>query len=133
MNETRRNFLVGLFMVMGLGALGYLLVLFGEAPSWLGGAEWTLRIRLDDISGIEEGAPIYLNGIKIGRVTDLDFYDMTAPDHGIEVIGQIKNEFTVPEGSVAQCVGAALGFGQGRITFSTFSRAGEPNHSKKVE
>jgi len=115
MRETRRNFMVGLFMVFGLAALGYLLVLFGEAPSWLGGAEWVLKINLREISGIEEGTPIYLNGIKVGRVTELNFVNLSAPEQGIEVVGQIRKEFSVPTGSVAQCIGPAFGLGRGRI------------------
>jgi phospholipid/cholesterol/gamma-HCH transport system substrate-binding protein len=125
MSETRRNFMVGLFMVAGLGALGYLLVLFGEAPSWLGRAEWVIKIRLDDISGVEQGTPIYLNGIKVGRVTTLDFVDMSAPNQGIEIVGQIRNQFKVPQGSTAQCVGPALGLGRGKIDIFAHG-AGEP-------
>jgi phospholipid/cholesterol/gamma-HCH transport system substrate-binding protein len=115
MKETRRNLMVGLFMVAGLAALGYLLVLFGEAPAWLGGAEWTLKIRLHGISGIEEGTAVYLHGIKIGRVETLEFVRMTAPDQGVEVIAKIREEYNVPTGSVAQCIAPALGMGRGRV------------------
>jgi len=116
MTEGRRNFAVGLFMIAGLGALGYLLVLFGEAPSWLGGAEHTLRIHLNEVSGvIEEGTPVFLNGIKVGRVTELAFVTAGAPDQGVEVITRISEEFAIPSGAVAQCIGPTLGLGRGRI------------------
>ncbi|HRX84746.1 MAG TPA: MlaD family protein [Phycisphaerae bacterium] len=131
MTEMRRNFLVGLFMVVGLGALGYLLVLFGEAPAWLGGAEWTLRIRVNEISGIEEGTPVYLNGIKVGRVTGLAFVRMTEPDQGVEIITQIENDYSVPSGSVAQCIGPALGVGRGRVDIQAHG-AGAPIESEGV-
>ncbi len=115
MTETRRNTLVGLFMVITLSLLAYLMVLFGEVPSWLGGAEWELKIVANDIAGIEAGTPIYLNGIKIGRVSELDFLDMSAPEHGVEIIGKIKDEFSVPTGATAQCISPALGLGRGRV------------------
>ena len=71
MRDATRNMLVGLFMVTGLAVVGALMVMFGEAPDWLGGAELELVIRVDQIGGIDEGTPIYLNGIKVGRVASL--------------------------------------------------------------
>ena len=115
MKEGYRNLLVGLFMVGGLGALGVLLMMFGEAPSWLGGAEYSLSICVDEIAGIDDGTPVYMNGIKIGRVTTLDFINKSAPDKGVKVICSIEKQFTVPRGASAECVGPALGLGRGRI------------------
>ena len=68
MKEHRRNVLVGTFMVAGLGALGVLMVMFGEAPEWLGGAEWELEIQVRQLRGAAEGTPVNLNGVQIGRV-----------------------------------------------------------------
>ena len=115
MTETRRNTMVGLFMVVSLTALAYLMVLFGEVPSWLGGAEWDLKIEVNDIAGIESGTPIYLNGIKIGRVSELDFLDKSAPEQGVEIVCKIKDAFSVPTGATALCIGPALGLGRGRV------------------
>ena len=65
MAETTRNFLVGLFVASSLVVLGSLMVVFGEAPSWLGGSEWTLRITgVEQLSGISDGSPVNLNGIE---------------------------------------------------------------------
>ena len=76
MNETSRNFWVGLFVVLSLGALGVLMVWFGEAPSWLGSGEWTLRIEgVKELRGIGDGSPVTLNGVEIGRVNRLEFED----------------------------------------------------------
>lgn len=115
MSERRRNFLVGLFMIAGLGALGFLMVMFGEAPSWLGGAEWDLKITVSEIAGIDDGTPIYLNGIKIGRVTTLDFVKPSEPERGVEIVGKIKNQFSIPRGARAECIAPAMGLGRGRI------------------
>ncbi len=115
MNETKRNFAVGLFMIGGIAVLGYLMVLFGEAPGWLGGAEYELRIEVKEISGIDDGSPIYLNGIKVGRVTTLDFIDMARPEMGVVLFGKIKKEFSIPLGARAECISPTLGIGRGRV------------------
>ncbi|HNO77670.1 MAG TPA: hypothetical protein PKN33_06375 [Phycisphaerae bacterium] len=115
MNESKRNFAVGLFMIGGIAVLGYLMVLFGEAPGWLGGAEYELRIEVNEISGIDDGTPIYLNGIKVGRVTTLNFLDMAHPEMGVVLMGKIKNEFSIPVGARAECISPTLGIGRGRV------------------
>jgi phospholipid/cholesterol/gamma-HCH transport system substrate-binding protein len=115
MNESRKNFAVGLFMIGGIAVLGYLMVLFGEAPGWLGGAEYELRIEVNEITGIDDGTPIYLNGIKVGRVTTLKFLEMTRPEMGVVLIGKIRKEFSIPKGARAECISPTLGIGRGRV------------------
>lgn len=103
-------------MMAGLGALGALMVLFGETPSWLGGEQYELRIRVrEKLSGIDEGVPILLSGIKIGRVTKLEFIDAAKPLEGVYIFGSVKEEFTIPAGVIATCVGPVLGLGRGHI------------------
>ena len=116
MKETTQNLLVGLFIVTALAALALLMVAFGEAPSWLGGSEWTLRITgVNQLSGISEGSPVNLNGVEIGRVTSLEFEDPSRPDLGVMIVTGIKKRYSVPQGAVARLYGATLGFGTGRI------------------
>lgn len=107
--------MVGLFMIGGIAVLGYLMVLFGEAPGWLGGAEYDLRIEVREIAGIDDGTPVYLNGIKVGRVTTLNFIEMTRPEMGVVAIAKIKNEFRIPKGARAECISPTLGIGRGRV------------------
>ncbi len=116
MKEPIRNFLVGLFVLGAIFVLGVLMVWFGEAPSWLGGSEWTLRIAgIEGLSGIGEGSEVNLNGVQIGRVSNLEFEDPQRPDHGVVVVTRIKKVFSVPRGAVARVYGAMLGFGTGHI------------------
>jgi len=115
MNESRRNFSVGLFMIGGIAVLGYLMVLFGEAPGWLGNAEYELRIEVKEISGIDDGTPVYLNGIKVGRVTTLNFIEMARPEMGVVLICKIQKEFSIPKGATAECISPTLGIGRGRV------------------
>ncbi len=115
MTETSRNLLVGVFVIAALVCLGILMVMFGEAPSWLQGAEYQLNIRVSEISGIDSGTVINMNGIQIGRVETLKFIDMNAPEKGVIVVGKIKDRFRVPRGSRAECIEPPLGLGRGRI------------------
>ncbi len=115
MQEARSNLLVGLFMIAGLGVLGMLMVLFGERPSWLGGAEYELKIMFDKVEGVTEGMPIYLNGVQVGRVGGLQFRDPQRPGLGVDVIGLIKDRYFIPQQAVAEVVPGLLGLGRGQI------------------
>jgi len=117
--------MVGLFMISGIGVLGYLMVLFGEAPSWLGGAEYELRIEVKEIAGIDDGTPIYLNGIKVGRVMTLNFIDAAHPEMGVVAIGKIKKEFTIPSRARAECISPTLGIGRGRVDIFASGGSGQ--------
>lgn len=116
MKESTRNLLVGLFVVGALAVLGVLMVWFGEAPTWLGGSEWTLRITgVQELSGIGEGTTVHLNGVEIGRVKALEFENPERPDQGVAIVAGIKNSYSIPRGAHARIYGATLGFGTGRI------------------
>lgn len=116
MNESVRNLSVGLFVVIAFTALGLLMVWFGEAPRWLGQAEWMLRIRdVRELRGLAEGAPVYMNGVEVGRVGALDFENPARPDYGPVIVARIRNQFSVPKKCFARVYGATLGLGTGRI------------------
>lgn len=116
MSETGRNTLIGFFMVTGLGALGVLMVIFGETPSWLGGAEYEVKIRVQEhATGIDEGTQIFMNGLQIGRVASLEFINPAAPQLGVYIIGNIEEAFIIPRDVEAICVNPLLGLGRGRI------------------
>ena|GEM_PF-106598 len=115
MKEQRRNVMVGAFMVAGLAALGIVLVMFGDAPEWLGGAEWTLEIHVTQLRGAPEGTPVNLNGVQVGRVGALKFANRARPDLGVAVIALIKDHYDVPQGAYAVIYKPELGVGRGHI------------------
>ncbi|MCP4251374.1 MAG: MCE family protein [bacterium] len=115
MEDSRRNFWVGIFMLSGLGALATLTVLFGERPSWLGGAEWELRITFTEVEGVSEGMEITMSGVQVGRVGRVEFANAELPQAGVEVIGLIKERYSIPEGTEAKVYAGPLGIGRGRI------------------
>jgi phospholipid/cholesterol/gamma-HCH transport system substrate-binding protein len=63
-----RDFAVGLFVLIGLAALGYLSLQVGGL-STAGGLE--LHATFDQIGGLAERAPVVISGVKVGRVTKI--------------------------------------------------------------
>jgi|CXWL01.1.fsa_nt_gi ABC-type transporter Mla subunit MlaD len=116
MTESTRNLAVGFFVVTSLIVLATLMAWFGETPDWLGSNEWTLEIvGTKELRGINQGSPVQLNGVEIGRVKDLRFDDAARPDRGVIVVTRIKDKYQIPQGATARLYGATLGFGGGRV------------------
>ena len=113
MQEKRRNLLIGLFVLVGFGALGTLIVLFGVGPEqFLGGTGYPLYINFDSASGIQSGNQVTLGGIRIGQVDAVNFVDTTRFDAGVQVRVMIDNNIKLPDGSRA--IGSEPGLGYGR-------------------
>ncbi len=115
MTERRQDLMVGLFMLVGVVALGAMIVAFGEAPDWLSGKRYELRIRFDQLSDVQEGTVVGMRGIQIGRVKALRLKDLERPELGTYVIAQIEKQYKIPKGSVARVRPAAIGFGRSDI------------------
>src|ERR1700740_2993247 len=62
---------VGLFVVLGLGALGYLSVRLGQLQIGQG-STYDLSAVFPTIAGLRVGASVEIAGVKIGRVQDID-------------------------------------------------------------
>lgn len=113
MSDTRRNILVGLFVLFGLSALGILIVLFGKAPTWMmRGTTYPLQIQFDSVSGVREGTMVTMAGKSIGRVSEIEFVDSTHIDRGVRVVAAIYNEYRLPRGARAETSEAILGMGR---------------------
>lgn len=67
-----RDFAVGLFVLIGLGALGYLSLQVGGL-STSGGLE--LHATFEQIGGLAERAPVVISGVKVGKVTKIELSD----------------------------------------------------------
>jgi len=130
MKDGTRNLLVGVFVLAAIIVLGVLSVWFGETPSWIRRAEWTLRITgVQGLSGINEASPVNMNGVQIGRVESLEFKDPKRPDLGVLIVTRIKDEFSVPRGAHARVYGATLGIGTGHVEIVVAPGvSGEPLH-----
>ena len=67
MKQTKLEFLVGSFVLLGLVAIVYLTVKLGSG-SLVGGDTYNLEARFDNASGLNVGGSVHLAGVPVGRV-----------------------------------------------------------------
>ncbi len=61
---------VGLFMLAGLGALGWLAIRAGDVGP-AGAGRYALQARFGSVSGLREGAWVELAGVRVGQVDSI--------------------------------------------------------------
>jgi uncharacterized protein YukE len=114
MDEMRRNMWVGIFVGCGLLALGALIVLFGQGPTWLSGGRYRLHVLFEHAGNIRVGNLVTVRGMRVGEVVDIDLVDPRRLDQGVNVTLSIRNRYrdSIREGAYAE-TGEVM-FGQGR-------------------
>jgi len=117
--DARRNFWVGLFVLVGLGALGTLIVLFGQ-QQWLpqGANAYTLKIRFDSATGVKSGTLATVSGITVGRVYDVKFVDPVTFSGGVDVYVLFDAGVKLRAGASATTYEPGLGMGRPPIVIS---------------
>ena len=68
---------VGLFVVLGLCALGYLSVRLGQLQIGQG-STYDLNAVFPTVAGLRVGASVEIAGVKVGRVQDIDLANYAA-------------------------------------------------------
>ena len=69
---------------------------------------------MDNPTGIGEGTPTFMQGVQVGRVSEIRFQDADVPSAGAAVIVGISDEYVIPEGSTAT-IHPSFGFDKGAI------------------
>lgn len=77
MERTRINLAVGLFVLVGIVALGYLSIKLGRV-SFLGGAGYEVIADFPSVGGLKPGSTVEIAGVEIGRVQDIALVDYQA-------------------------------------------------------
>ena len=67
MKQTKLEFLVGLFVLLGLAAVAYLTIKLG-AGSLLGGYTYLIEARFTNAGGLNTGSNVVVAGVPVGRV-----------------------------------------------------------------
>ena len=65
--SATRDFLVGLFVLIGLGAIAYLSLTVGGL-SYAGPTGLRLTAHFDETGGLKTRAPVEISGVKVGQV-----------------------------------------------------------------
>lgn len=125
MTERRQDMLVGAFVLTGLVALGGMIIVFGEAPEWLGGKRYRVKMSFSELSDVQQGTMVKMRGIQVGRVESLEFKNRDHPEQGTLVVAAIASEYVIPVGSSARVRPAAIGFGRSDIMIEVPSVANQ--------
>ncbi|MBA3007101.1 MAG: outer membrane lipid asymmetry maintenance protein MlaD [Proteobacteria bacterium] len=68
MKQNGLELFVGLFMVLGFLAFGYLALQLGEVEILSAGNSYVVNAEFDNISGVKKGAAIQIAGVVVGQV-----------------------------------------------------------------
>lgn len=74
MNNRKIEFLVGCFVLVGIGAVLYLAIQIGSAR-FFNSDSYELKARFSSISGVNSGSRIEIAGVRVGTVTEIVLND----------------------------------------------------------
>jgi len=77
MDRTRVNIAVGIFVILGIAALGYLSVQLGQV-SFLGSRGYAVTVDFPSVGGLKAGSAVEIAGVEIGRVESIGLADYQA-------------------------------------------------------
>jgi phospholipid/cholesterol/gamma-HCH transport system substrate-binding protein len=98
-----RDFLVGLFVLAGFGAIGWLSIRVGGL-SYKGPGGFELVASFDEIGGLKPRAPVAISGVKVGQVARIDL----APDLRARVTLDLDPDLELPIDTSARIVTSGL-------------------------
>ena len=71
--QNRRNLVVGVFVVVGFLAFGWLVFKFGDLPLWVAKLRsYDVHVQFSAANGVQKDTPIRFCGYQIGRVTAVE-------------------------------------------------------------
>lgn len=105
MNRKTTDTLVGLFVVLGLGALLFLSLKAGNLASFSFAQGYEVRARFDNIGGLKVRAPVKSAGVVVGRVSAIDFDIKT---YRADVTIELDSRYVFPKDSSAKILTSGL-------------------------
>jgi phospholipid/cholesterol/gamma-HCH transport system substrate-binding protein len=93
--DKRVNVAVGLFLVVGLLALGYLSIKLGHV-SILGSSGYPILVEFPSVGGLKAGSAVEIAGVEIGRVESIGLADYQA-----RVVLRVNRDVKLQEDSIA--------------------------------
>ena len=93
--DRRVNIAVGLFLVLGILALGYLSVKLGRV-SFFGAGGYSVTVEFPSVGGLKAGSSVEIAGVEIGRVESIGLADYQA-----RVILRLNRDVQLQEDSIA--------------------------------
>ncbi len=98
------EFLVGIFMIAGFVAFGYLALQLGEVTMLSSSKNYTIVAQFDNIAGVKKGASVQVAGVVVGQVSRIWLDD----DGYANVAMQVENKLELPVDSMASVKSTGL-------------------------
>lgn len=95
MNEKNRNIAIGFTVLVAIGILVVMIVIFAGVPEALTGGT-KIVVHAQHTGNLHKGDKIYLRGMRIGEVTDVEF-TQDNPTLGVTITGIIDDGFCLPK------------------------------------
>lgn len=105
MNRKMTDVLVGIFVVLGFGALLFLALQAGTLASFSISKSYAIEANFDNIGGLKVRAPIKSAGVTVGRVSSISFDDQS---FRAKVILEIEEQFKFPKDSSVKILTSGL-------------------------
>jgi phospholipid/cholesterol/gamma-HCH transport system substrate-binding protein len=103
MRQSRLEILVGAFV---LAFVAFVLFALKDMHSlWNTEGTYTIRAQFNSIEGVNVGSPVYIHGVKVGKVSKVTLDSKT---YGVMLDMQLKPTILVPTDSTASIVSESL-------------------------
>ncbi|MDG2292761.1 MAG: hypothetical protein P8L37_08870 [Phycisphaerales bacterium] len=106
MNQTARDFLIGLCSIIACVGFAVLLIRFGEIRT---SSRYQVTIPTVQASGVRVGSSVTLNGVKIGVIESVE--PTSDPRWPVTIIAGIDAERTIPSSAIPYSNSSLLGTG----------------------
>ena len=97
MGHSRIEMMVGVFMVVGFLAFGWLAIRLGEAPFRSQGRTYRQDASYNNVSGLKRGAEVQISGVNVGTVQGIRLDE----DNLALVTMQLQRHVRLPKDSMA--------------------------------
>ncbi len=95
MTSRKIEILVGLFVAAAIAAFFMLAMSISNMSSYGDGEKYELKARFDNVGGLKVRSPVSAGGVRIGRVTDIQYNSETYEAVVSMAIDQQYNKFPV--------------------------------------
>lgn len=96
MRKIDLELIVGIFVLIGIIALGYISIKLGKME-WVGGGGYQVTAVFPSVAGLKVGALVEIAGVEVGRVKSLNLDE----DYQARVLLDIDLGVTLQEDSIA--------------------------------
>jgi phospholipid/cholesterol/gamma-HCH transport system substrate-binding protein len=105
MEKKNYDIWVGLFILIGLGALLFLALKAANLAGFQSGDTYAVSARFDNIGGLKAHAPVKSAGVVVGRIDTIKFDSST---YQATVAMNLDSRYTFPKDSSAKILTAGL-------------------------